>query len=84
MFIDEDEATNGADKTEFAETFVNVPHQHHHKLGKKVTKTSQRFGLNELLEDLGAEDDDNVLVTLVPRQGRGHVKIGSIKIALED
>lgn len=85
VFInDEDEATSGADKTEFAGTFVNVPHQHHHKLGKKVTKTSQRFGLNELLEDLGAEDDENVLVTLVPRQGRGDVKIGSIKIALED
>jgi polyphenol oxidase len=36
------------------------------------------------LEDLGVEDDDSVVVTLVPRYGKGLVKITNIKIELED
>ncbi|KAK2969843.1 hypothetical protein RJ640_030152 [Escallonia rubra] len=82
VFInDEDEKTSGPDKTEFAGSFVNVPHKHKHD---KRVKTKLRLGITELMEDLGAEDDDNVLVTLVPRFGEGVVTIGGIKIVLED
>ncbi|KAI3702726.1 hypothetical protein L6452_28477 [Arctium lappa] len=31
--------------------------------------SAARFGLTELLEDIEAEDDDSVLVTIVPRAG---------------
>ncbi|GAV64582.1 Tyrosinase domain-containing protein/PPO1_DWL domain-containing protein/PPO1_KFDV domain-containing protein [Cephalotus follicularis] len=74
---DDDEANIGADDSEFAGSFVNVPHKHKH--GKKI-KTILRLGLTDLLEDLGAEDDDSVVVTLVPRYGKGLVTIGGIKI----
>ncbi|MEI4867099.1 tyrosinase family domain-containing protein, partial [Klebsiella pneumoniae] len=67
---------------EFAGSFVNVPHKHRH--GKKI-KTRLRLGLTELLEDLGVEDDDNVMVTLVPKPGStGVVSIKSVKIELDD
>ncbi|XWS15711.1 hypothetical protein CRYUN_Cryun34aG0025400 [Craigia yunnanensis] len=74
---DEDDSTIGPDNTEFAGSFVNVPHKQ--KGGKKM-KTCLRLGLTDLLEDLEAEDDDSVTVTLVPKVGKGDVKIGGIKI----
>ncbi|CAK9136637.1 unnamed protein product [Ilex paraguariensis] len=78
---DEDEAMSGPDKTEFAGSFVHMPHKHNH--GKKI-KTNLRLGITELLEGLGAEDDERVLVTLVPRNGCNSVTIGGIKIELHD
>lgn len=74
---DEDDLPSGPDKSEFAGSFVNVPHKHGH--GKK-TKTSLKLGLTDLLEELDADDDETVIVTLIPRFGKGHVKIGGIKI----
>lgn len=74
---DEDGMPIGPDNSEFAGSFVNVPHKHKH--GKKM-KTSLRLGLTDLLEDLGAEDDDSVVVTLVPKFGKGLARIGGIKI----
>jgi len=68
--------------TEFAGSFVNVPHSLHEQTMKNIN-SSCRFGLTDLLEDLGAEDDDNVVVTLVPRYGKGLVKIKNIMIELE-
>ncbi|KAF2303386.1 hypothetical protein GH714_017733 [Hevea brasiliensis] len=76
---DEHDSPSGPDKSEFAGSFVNVPHAHKH--GKKM-KTYLRLGITDLLEDLGAEDDDSVMVTLVPRIGKGHAKIGGIKIEI--
>ena len=68
------------DNTEFAGSFVSVPHSHeHHKNNKKIV-TCLRLGLTDLLEELGAEDDDSVLVTLVPKYGKGRVNIRGIKI----
>ncbi|KVH96804.1 polyphenol oxidase, chloroplastic-like [Cynara cardunculus var. scolymus] len=77
---DEDEGMSGADKTEFAGSFVNVPHKHKH--GKNV-KTKLRLGISELLEDLDVEDDDNVMVTLVPKNGGGDISIKGIKIEFD-
>ncbi|KAF9590617.1 hypothetical protein IFM89_035935 [Coptis chinensis] len=75
---DEDEKSSSPAKSEFAGSFVNVPHKHGKKM--KKLKTYLRLGITDLLEDLGAEDDDEVLVTLVPRQGKDVVTIGGIKI----
>ncbi|XVE51291.1 hypothetical protein DITRI_Ditri02bG0028300 [Diplodiscus trichospermus] len=74
---DEDDTMIGPHNTEFAGSFVNVPHKHKH--GKKIT-TRLRLGLTDLLEELDAEDDDGVVVTLVPKYGQGLAKIGGIKI----
>ncbi|MED6130683.1 hypothetical protein PIB30_002794 [Stylosanthes scabra] len=81
VFInDEDDKAVGPNNTEFAGSFVNVPHSHKHK--NKKMKTVLRLGLTDLLEDLGAEGDDSVMVTLVPRYGKGQVQIRGIKIDL--
>ncbi|GMN50854.1 hypothetical protein TIFTF001_020010 [Ficus carica] len=78
VFInDEDDAPTGPDKSEFAGSFVSVPHKH--KSEKKLN-TCLRLDLTELLEDLDAEDDENVVVTLVPKIGTGHFSIGDLKI----
>ena len=81
VFInDEDDKLVKPDNTEFAGSFVSVPHSHeHHKNNKKIV-TCLRLGLTDLLEELGAEDDDSVLVTLVPKYGKGRVNIRGIKI----
>ncbi|CAN6177533.1 unnamed protein product [Urochloa humidicola] len=46
--------------------------------GVEVVKTSMRVALDEILEDLGAEGDDSVTVTLVPVMGK--VRIGGLRI----
>lgn len=78
---DEDQTeTIRPDNSEFAGSFTSVPS------GKKdsheKTKTDVLFAITELLEDLDAEDDDTVVVTLVPRNEVGKVKIDGIKIEL--
>ncbi|KAF8409312.1 hypothetical protein HHK36_005386 [Tetracentron sinense] len=75
---DEDDKGSSPDTAEFAGSFVNVPHKHGKKNEK--LKTCLRLGITDLLEDLEAEDDETVVVTLVPRQGKGVVTIGGIKI----
>ena len=81
VFInDDDDKRIGPNNTEFAGSFVSVPHTHKHK--NKRIKTCLRLGLTDLLEDLEAEDDDSVLVTLVPKYGQGLVTIKGIKIEL--
>ncbi|XP_022854028.1 polyphenol oxidase I, chloroplastic-like [Olea europaea var. sylvestris] len=72
---DEDDKIDELDKSEYVGTFAQVPHSHK---GPKKVKTSIRLGLTELLEDLDVEDDDSILVSLVPRAG--DVTIGGIKI----
>ncbi|OEL38913.1 Polyphenol oxidase, chloroplastic [Dichanthelium oligosanthes] len=60
---------------EMAGSFTTLKHP-----GKEgtVVRTSMTVALNELLEDLGAEGDDSVTVSLVPV--RGKVRIGGLRI----
>ncbi|PON50734.1 Polyphenol oxidase [Parasponia andersonii] len=78
VFInDEDDAPTGPDKSEFAGSYVSVPHKHK---SKSKINTRLNLGITDLLEDLDAEDDEHVVVTLVPKIGIGEVTIGSLKI----
>ncbi|KAM3251639.1 polyphenol oxidase, chloroplastic [Capsicum annuum] len=83
LINDEDETLISPENAEFAGSFVNVPH-HSHGKGEKKRKTKLKLAITELLEDLDAENDENVLVTFVPKNGSGAVKIGGVKIVLED
>ncbi|GMY32824.1 polyphenol oxidase, chloroplastic-like isoform X2 [Fagus crenata] len=74
---DEDDSPSGPDKTEFAGSFVNVPSKHSQT---KKMNTVLSLGITDLLEDLDAEDDESVVVTLVPKYGKGVATIGGIKI----
>ncbi|XP_073111274.1 polyphenol oxidase, chloroplastic-like [Elaeis guineensis] len=66
--------------TEFAGSFVNVPHKNIRSKKEKKVRTALRLGITDLLEDLRAEADDSVLVTLVPRQGKGKVTVGGLRL----
>ncbi|KAK7374177.1 hypothetical protein VNO80_07603 [Phaseolus coccineus] len=71
---DEDRLSN-PDETEFVGSFVNLYHGHGHKIS-----TSFKVGISKVLENFEAEEDDDLLVTLVPKVGKGDVIIRSIKI----
>ncbi|KAM1108376.1 hypothetical protein FF1_004997 [Malus domestica] len=62
------------DKSEFAGSLVFLPQS------KKKVKTSLHLGISALLEDLGADDDGSIKVTLVPRNVQRPVTVGRIKI----
>ncbi|VFQ89521.1 unnamed protein product [Cuscuta campestris] len=82
---EEDEAMATPKHTEFCGSFVSVPHggDHHHHKQQKMIKTEMRLTITELLEDLNAENDDQILVTLVPKTGCEGVKIGGLKIVFD-
>ncbi|VFQ89013.1 unnamed protein product [Cuscuta campestris] len=81
---EEDEAMATPKHTEFCGSFVSVPHgSHHHMQEQKIIKTEMRLTITELLEDLNAEYDDQILVTLVPKTGCEGVKIGGLKIVFD-
>uniref|UniRef100_A0A6N2NH22 Tyrosinase copper-binding domain-containing protein n=1 Tax=Salix viminalis TaxID=40686 RepID=A0A6N2NH22_SALVM len=77
LINDEPDTPGKTDNAEFAGTFVNVPHSRN-----KTVKTSLRLGITELLEDLEAEDDESVVVTLVPITNIGEATIGTLRIEL--
>ncbi|KAE8781755.1 polyphenol oxidase I, chloroplastic-like [Hordeum vulgare] len=69
----------GPSGRELAGSYLCLSHPSTDGTGKGMTvETSMRMALNELLEDLGADGDESVTVTLVPRHGK--VKIGGLKI----
>ncbi|URE18660.1 polyphenol oxidase [Musa troglodytarum] len=66
--------------SEFAGSFVNAPHRHRHLKEENKGKTRLCLGITDLLEDIGGEDDDGVLVTIVPKAGKGKVSVGGLRI----
>ncbi|KMT04316.1 hypothetical protein BVRB_8g183910 [Beta vulgaris subsp. vulgaris] len=67
-------------KAEYAGSFVNVPHRHKQGEDKHKLTTTFRVGLTELIQELGADDDDGITVNLVPRAGKDNVVIKNVKI----
>lgn len=79
VYINEnDPIKSGPDKTEFAGSFVRIPHKHSHG----EVNACLKIGISELLENLGAKEDESVWVTLYRRYGNSAVKINGIKIKL--
>ncbi|KAI3509707.1 hypothetical protein L1887_25220 [Cichorium endivia] len=75
----DDVSASSPEESEFAGSFSQLPHNH----GDDMLMTSAaRFGLTELLEDVDAEDDESILVTLVPKIGCEDLTIGEIKVEL--
>ncbi|BFG27708.1 hypothetical protein CerSpe_139820 [Prunus speciosa] len=65
VYVNDDaESLAGKDKSEFAGSFIHVPHK-----GKKDITTTLRLSITKLLEELDAETDSSVVVTLVPKVG---------------
>ncbi|KAL2931949.1 Polyphenol oxidase chloroplastic [Bienertia sinuspersici] len=78
-------------KAEYAGSYVNVPHRHTHDdgnnnnngAGHKMT-TTLRLGLTSMIEDLGADDDDTINVSLVPRSGMDYIITNNVKIEFDN
>lgn len=80
VYVNEDEGVaRRPGNSEFAGSFVNVPHKHEQGQAT-LKKTRLRLVVTDLLEDLEAEDDDTVGVTIVPRSNGDSVSIAGIKI----
>jgi len=67
-------------RSEYAGSYVHVPHGGRQGGKHKMMKTCLRLGLTDLIEDLGADNDDALKVTLVPRAGKDAVVINNVKI----
>ncbi|KAK3165679.1 hypothetical protein QOZ80_1AG0036350 [Eleusine coracana subsp. coracana] len=63
---------------ELAGTYMSLKRVGHRRGLKDGFQTTMRLALNDLLEDLDADADETVTVTLVPRQGKVH--IGGLRI----
>ncbi|KAL8508607.1 hypothetical protein ACS0TY_019016 [Phlomoides rotata] len=72
----EDDNFAELDKAAYAGTYAQVPH----KTTDQFTTTSIKLNLKELYEDMDVEDDDTIVVTLVPRHMGPGVTIGGVKV----
>jgi polyphenol oxidase len=80
VFINaEDETVIGPGNSEFAGSFVKLPRKHN-RSDENTSKTCLRLGITHLLEDLGADDDDEIVVSFVPRSGADNVTVGRAMI----
>ncbi|ONI10337.1 hypothetical protein PRUPE_4G041500 [Prunus persica] len=76
VYVNDDaESLAGKDKSEFAGSFIHVPHK-----GKKDITTTLRLSITKLLEELDAETDSSVVVTLVPKVGT--ITVGGVSTEL--
>ncbi|KMT04306.1 hypothetical protein BVRB_8g183810 [Beta vulgaris subsp. vulgaris] len=82
---DEDESPTleNRTQTEYAGSFVNVPHRHSGKDGH-LKMTTIKFGLSELIDDLDANDDEGLDIIFVPRTGTDSVTIKDVRIEFQD
>lgn len=71
-----------ADSVHFAGTFVHLVHVAvgPEKMEKQMMKTKLLLGLSELLNDIEADRDESVLISIVPRKGA--VSIGKVRIEM--
>ncbi|KAL2931944.1 Polyphenol oxidase chloroplastic [Bienertia sinuspersici] len=83
---DEDDAPTKENrvKAEYAGSFVNVPHKHKHSAKGNLMTTTIKFALTDLIEDLGADDDDGIDITFVPRTGTESMVIKDVRIEFLD
>ncbi|KAL5576780.1 hypothetical protein UlMin_018479 [Ulmus minor] len=78
VYVNDEDVDNPC-YSEFAGSFVNVPH---YSNSKSVKKTCLRLGLSDLLDAMEVEDDEYVIVTLKPFHINNRVTIDSINIEL--
>jgi polyphenol oxidase len=72
---DDEDDLSDPDQTEFVGSFVSLPHGHNHK-----ASTNFKVGISKVLENLEVDGDDDLVVTLVPKIGKGEIVIGKIMI----
>ncbi|KAL5996844.1 hypothetical protein ACLOJK_007766 [Asimina triloba] len=82
--IDGEENAVGPGSHKFAGSFTNLPHNYSETDGDGKAmklKTSLKLGLTDLLEDIGADGDEEIEVSLIMKAGNGEdITIGGIRI----
>ncbi|XP_049361830.1 polyphenol oxidase E, chloroplastic-like [Solanum verrucosum] len=88
VFINEDEGVKSKvlDRTEYVGSFANLPHVH--AAGNNTGSSSSSgstpavmsLGISEILEDLGLEDEEEIVVVVVPQFGGKEITIASVEI----
>ncbi|KAK9152672.1 hypothetical protein Sjap_000152 [Stephania japonica] len=76
------EGLAGPDYGDHAAHFNRLPHFHIKKEHHSERKAQLELGITNLLDDIDAETSDNLVVTLVPKQGK--VTIGGVFIELQE
>ena len=64
-YNEDDVMVSSGEESEFAGSFAQLPHGINGD--DMVMRSGVRFGLTEVLEDIEAEDDEFILVMLVPK-----------------
>lgn len=82
VFLNEDKDVKKEelDRMEYAGSFVTLAHVPHGSSGDEQKRTTWSLPITELLQDLGLEGEDNVRVTLVPKDVGGSVTVQSAHI----
>ncbi|KAL2931925.1 (+)-larreatricin hydroxylase chloroplastic [Bienertia sinuspersici] len=62
------------------DVYVNDEDERHNDATGNLMTTNVKFGLTELMEDLGADDDEGIDVVFVPRTGTESVVIKDVRI----
>lgn len=76
VHVDDDEdELSGPDQTEFVGSFVSLHHGHNGKISTRL-----KVGISRVLENLEVDEDDYIVVTLVPMVGKGEVIIENIMV----
>lgn len=86
VFINADANSNWheLDRAEFAGSYTALPHVHSDPTKPHVAPIAKfQLAITELLEEIGLEDEDDIVVTLVPKTGGEFVAIKSAVITLE-
>uniref|UniRef100_A0A0C9S6R6 TSA: Wollemia nobilis Ref_Wollemi_Transcript_14401_2252 transcribed RNA sequence n=1 Tax=Wollemia nobilis TaxID=56998 RepID=A0A0C9S6R6_9CONI len=85
------DASTSLDNPHFAGSFVHFGHGKHEMKTTKTTtnrKLSYKVGITETLEDIGATEDESIIVTLVPQaskfQPKEPIKFTSVKISYDN
>ncbi|KAL5216723.1 hypothetical protein ABZP36_008124 [Zizania latifolia] len=79
VYVNDADGGGSAAAAACAGSFALTPHGMHREEGS-VRKTVAKFGICDLLNDIGADGDKTVLVSLVPRCGCESVTVAGVSI----
>ncbi|CAD6262671.1 unnamed protein product [Miscanthus lutarioriparius] len=82
VFVNESQSGGGATAAavQCAGSVAMTPHLVRPGKGRGSVKTAARFGICDLLDDIGADGDNTIAVSLVPRCAGDMVTVGGVRI----
>ncbi|KAH0642691.1 hypothetical protein KY289_033665 [Solanum tuberosum] len=86
VYLNADKNVNIKDlnQTEYAGSYTSLPHTHKPSDDDHVSSATFQLAITEVLEENGLENEEKIMVTLVPRKGGEGLAIGCVEIMLVD